>query len=1224
MLVSGDPALNAAARRMLQLRRGPQRLNEMVSAFIRFSGDADALRTTLALYGAALHTVVGNLATAEIPVQTLEQVASLTSVLEIEESRPVTPTLDVSVPATGANQIWYSGGPVAYNAARPGPMPPPWSGNTGKNALVGVIDGGLDLNHKDFLDSSGNTRVQWIWDQENPGTLPASPPGYPPLTGNECNAAQINALHQKTDLAVTNIIDGTMTILKSAGGGSFANADSFLKGHNAVVSVAADFDRDGNIDLITGNSDGTLTWVSGNGHYSFVPQTPITVVAAAVQIGALAAGDFNHDGFPDIAATLYATGQVAILLGNGNGTFKAPTLIGTGSEPTSVSIGDLNGDGHNDIVVANYGGGNVTVLLGDGTGNFTAANGSPFPVSTMDPASSTGIYPSYLVLADFNGDGKLDVATADFARTGSGLPADDLSILLGNGDGTFGPPTTYTTGHFGLVIAAGDLNGDGILDLVVQSYSVNVTVFKGNGDGTFAPGVDYPAGDTTGFYTGESTMVLGDFNGDGKLDVANLVRDNTPNGQFYDLVAVYLGNGDGTLGAAVLSPTGSTGNSSSIVAGNFHSVVCTEQDLGGHGTNVTSIAAGNGSAGGPGALQAPYRYIGMAPEAGIIFVKSLFATVDTVNAVAYIENKAAQLGLPVAINLSIATPFGPHDGTSSLDTMLSGLAGPGNIIIAAMGNNQADNLHVADTAVAGAYEGETFNVPANVTDGVIFDLWYAGQDKLGVTVSGPSGFCIPTANVVYPVNNYSVNTAACGTVSVAASAVNAINGDHEVQITLSNGANPIPPGAWAINVIGGGCASGPCTFNGSFDIWATRTCSPQGACIVFNTPQVTTFTTVGSPGSAPNLVSVASYVTKNSFVSWNTVGSPFIDTAAPTVGDLSYFSSLGPLRVCSNAVCQAQPNKPDVAAPGEEIMGAYAAGTPTAVCTSTPGGFCLDPDAQHIAYQGTSQASPHATGAVALMLAKNPTMSPCQVKTSLTHARTDNFTNIVPNPLFGYGKLAVDLAINVAPVSNPAPNVVGQTQAAAKTALVNAGLSVGIVTTDGSATVAAGKIISQTPAAGTPWCGPVNLVISTGLKSIAVTPANPSVLAGLTQQFTATGTYQNNSTADLSNQVTWASSSPAIAGISASGLAGTLSQGTSTISATLGSVSGSTLLTSASPGHCDVTGDGLLTVFDVTAIMSQALGTAPATADLNHDGKVNAADVQIVIQAMQGQGCSAM
>ena len=429
MLVSGDPALDTVARRVLQIRSGPQRPREAVGAFIRFTGDADALRATLALYGAALHTVVGNLATAEIPVQTLEQVASLPSVLEIEEARPVAPALDVSVPATGANQIWYSGAPVAFNAARPGPMPPPWTGNTGKNALVGVLDGGLDLNHKDFLDLSGNTRVQWVWDQPAAkGTKPTAPPGYPAFNGNECNAAQINALHQKTDLAITNIIDGNMAILKSAGGGIYTNFSSFLKGHNSVVSVVADFDQDGNMDLVTGNSDGTLTWVSGSGNYRFTPQNPITVLATAAQIGALAAGDFNHDGFPDIAATIYATGQVAILLGVGDGTFNPPILIGTGSEPTSVAIGDFNGDGHNDVVVANYGSGNISVLLGDGAGNFTAATGSPFPVSTIDPTSSQGVYPSYLVLGDFNGDGKLDVATADFARTGSGLPAADLSI----------------------------------------------------------------------------------------------------------------------------------------------------------------------------------------------------------------------------------------------------------------------------------------------------------------------------------------------------------------------------------------------------------------------------------------------------------------------------------------------------------------------------------------------------------------------------------------------------------------------------------------------------------------------------------------------------------------------------------------------------------------------------------------------------------------------------
>ena len=158
MLIGGNPSQAEEARKVLTIKAGPQRLSPAVGVFVKFQGDADSLRAIFATFGASIHTVVGNLATAEVPIAALRAIAGLPNVVRMEESKPVEHTSDVSVPATGANQIWFgSGGPVAFTDRNRGAMPPPWGGNTGQNAIVGIVDSGIDLNHKDFLDASGAT-----------------------------------------------------------------------------------------------------------------------------------------------------------------------------------------------------------------------------------------------------------------------------------------------------------------------------------------------------------------------------------------------------------------------------------------------------------------------------------------------------------------------------------------------------------------------------------------------------------------------------------------------------------------------------------------------------------------------------------------------------------------------------------------------------------------------------------------------------------------------------------------------------------------------------------------------------------------------------------------------------------------------------------------------------------------------------------------------------------
>ena len=207
------------------------------------------------------------------------------------------------------------------------------------------------------------------------------------------------------------------------------------------------------------------------------------------------------------------------------------------------------------------------------------------------------------------------------------------------------------------------------------------------------------------------------------------------------------------------------------------------------------------------------------------------------------------------------------------------------------------------------------------------------------------------------------------------------------------------------------------------------------------------------------------------------------------------------------------------------------------------------------------------------------------------------------------------------------PNVVGLTQVRATTAIQDVGLVAGTVTTATSATVAAGNVISESPAAGSlvNAGSAVNLVVSVGLTllSIGVTPVNPSIVPGGTEQFTATGAYGGNITHDLTSQVTWGSAVTGVATINGLGLATGGAVGASTISATLGTVSGSTVLTVTDLAQCAANPHGSYTVADAKVMINQALGVSPPANDLKGNGAVNVADAQIAVNAAMGLGCTA-
>jgi Bacterial Ig-like domain (group 3)/FG-GAP-like repeat len=255
-------------------------------------------------------------------------------------------------------------------------------------------------------------------------------------------------------------------VLLGKGDGSFQPNHLILSVGQLPLSVAAgDFDRNGALDLVTANSNGTLSLLLGNGDGTFRPRTDLAVGGSPRTVSV---GDFNGDGLLDVVTAQQLTDTVSVLQGRGDGTFTPPlvfTASGVGFTPESMAVGDVNGDGRADLVIKSVSVGEsdafqVGVLVSNGDGTFQA----PL-LGAAQPGGSGD-----LALGDFNGDGLIDAAVADEL----GSPSGNLSVFAGNGDGTFQSliRLDLLTGDDGPEgVAAADLNGDGLVDLVAANFS---------------------------------------------------------------------------------------------------------------------------------------------------------------------------------------------------------------------------------------------------------------------------------------------------------------------------------------------------------------------------------------------------------------------------------------------------------------------------------------------------------------------------------------------------------------------------------------------------------------------------------------------------------------------------------------------------------------------------------------------------------------------------------
>jgi PKD repeat protein len=301
-------------------------------------------------------------------------------------------------------------------------------------------------------------------------------------------------------------------------------------GANPQAVAIGDLNGDGILDVVTANPiPRTLSVLLGNGDGTFGPHSDY---AAGGQANSVAIGDVNGDGKPDLAVTNYGEHTLSVFLGNGDGTFGTNTDYGMVGSPQGIQMADLNADGKLDLVTANGSIDNVSVLLNNGNGTFGPRT-----------EFGTGNLPSALAIADVNGDGKPDLATGNSMLNG-GPTANTISVLLGNGNGTFGANTNYPTGNNPVSLAIGDLNGDGHPDLVAGNQVSagpglwTVSVLLGNGTGSFGAKTDYPTGRSP------VAVVIGDLDIDGKVDIATAGMGAGP----ASAVSVLPGNGDGSFG----------------------------------------------------------------------------------------------------------------------------------------------------------------------------------------------------------------------------------------------------------------------------------------------------------------------------------------------------------------------------------------------------------------------------------------------------------------------------------------------------------------------------------------------------------------------------------------------------------------------------------------------------------------------------------------------------
>jgi hypothetical protein len=526
----------------------------------------------------------------------------------------------------------------------------------------------------------------------------------------------------KPDLAVANKGSSTISVLAGNGDGLFGARRDYATGMGPFSIAIGDFDGDRAVDLVTANYyANTASVLLGLGDGTFGGNTDF---ATGSHPHSVAVGDLDENGKPDLVVVDYDedTDQpniydaVAVLLGNGDGTFGSPRDHVAGSFPYSAAIGDLNGDGRPDLAVAEvHEQHSVAVLPGNGDGTFGTRDELP-----------TGISPMSVAIGDLNGDGEPDLAVANKA-------SNSVSVLAGEADARFSAKRDYSTGWAPVSIAVGDLNLDGNPDLAIaNSGGGTVSMLLGQADGTLGLQRELGVRNPDSPYGFPQSVAIGEFDGDGKSDLA--VTDMCCYFQGVGTVTVLLGNGDGTIRASSHYQVGN--GPMSVAVGDFDGDGKSDLATTGYYENSVSVLMGNSA----GAFGSRRDYTtGGGPFAGAVGDVNGDGIPDLV--VADFYNYNGQPGNSVSVLL------GKGDGTfgdqaffavgSDPDAVaLSDLDGDGNLDVA-VANSNSNSVSV----LLGNGDG-TFRVKSDYGTGwyptsvAIGDLNWDGKPDLVVTNSG--------------------------------------------------------------------------------------------------------------------------------------------------------------------------------------------------------------------------------------------------------------------------------------------------------------------------------------------------------------------------------------------------------------------------------------------------------------------------------------------------------
>ncbi len=403
---------------------------------------------------------------------------------------------------------------------------------------------------------------------------------------------------------------------------------------------------------------------------------------------------------------------------------------------------------------------------------------------------------------------------------------------------------------------------------------------------------------------------------------------------------------------------------------------CPETDTFGHGTHVAGIAAGSGMATG--------NYTGVAPGASIIFVKSgygvcngdswTFGTTEILDGVSYMVKKANQVGMRLVISLSLGGNIGAHDGTDPFELGLDAVVKSGTPVVVAAGNQARDNAHIRGQLSQGGNVTFQLQVQQTTVD-LQVDVWYSPQDQISATLTTPDG-------QTYPVpTRFGGVTGTYGNVTTLTSSSGIGN---ELYLEVNSTSN-LPAKGWSVTLKANQIKS-----KGLWDAWTDAiTCSYPGAFFIPGDGYIIDpYDTIGIPGTAKYVVTVGAYISKTS---WKGMNGQSYGRKDIQPGGIASFSSLGPTR--DGRI------KPDVVAPGTLIASARSSAIPR---TDS------DPDSLHRILAGTSMATPHVAGTIALMLQYAPNIQAMEIPGILRQtARLDTHTGVIASgsPIWGFGKV---------------------------------------------------------------------------------------------------------------------------------------------------------------------------------------------------------------------------